>query len=167
MKNHFTNYAALVLLLAGLLQMTGDLMHWSALKGIGAATLISPAPKVFTSVRGYEAYSTRFFLEWEDHQGNLHSLPLTPENYARVAGPYNRRNVYGAVIAGGPLLATDEKLQPMFEAVTRYAVCDSAVLLRELGIDRSQISGRLRVRYEPLPGTAMQGLPQVLEVLCP
>jgi hypothetical protein len=79
--------AATVLLLVGLLQMTGDVLGLSALRGIGAATVASPAPKVFSAARGLETYSSRFFLEWTDREGAVRSLALTPEIYGRLAGP--------------------------------------------------------------------------------
>lgn len=156
---------AVVLLLVGLLQMTGDVLRLPALKGIGAATTISPAPKVFTVVRGMECYSTRFYLNWTDRRGEAHESLLTPELYSRVAGPYNRRNVYGAVLAGGPVMATDEMLGEMFRGVTNYALCGEAPLLRELGIDPADVA-TMQVRYEPAPGTTMGDLPGVLEVKC-
>lgn len=156
---------AAVLLIIGLSQMAGDLLQSPALKGLGAATAIAPAPKVFTVVRGMEPYSTRFYLAWTDPRGATHELLLTPEVYARVAGPYNRRNVYGAALAGGPVLATDERLVEMFRGVTNYALCGRAPLLRELGIDPAEVVS-LRVRYEPAPGTTMGELPGVLEVRC-
>jgi hypothetical protein len=168
------NKAAAFLLVLGLLQMTGDLLDRAGLgvvgrplKGFGAATTASPAPKVFSAVRGLETYSTRFTLEWTDRRGEPHQLPLTPELYARVEGPYNRRNVYGAALAYGPVLMTDERTRPLFEAVTTHALCGRAPLLRELGIDPEDVAGVVRVRYEPVPGTAMGDLPRVVEVRCP
>jgi len=157
---------AFVLLVVGLLQMTGDILRAPALKGIGAATGASPAPKVFTSVRGMEAFSTRFYLEWADRLGVGREMQLTPEIYQRLAGPYNRRNVYGAVLAGGPVLATDERLIGMYQSASKYALCGQAPLLRELGIDPAEVVGPVRVRYEPLPGATMGDLPRVLEVKC-
>lgn len=159
-------HAWLVLLVIGLLQMVGDLCRLPALRGIGVATVASPAPKVFSAVRGFETYSTRFFLEWTDHKGIHHSLELTPEVYARLAGPYNRRNVYGAALAYGPVLVTDAWSRPMVQAVMAYALCGKAPLLRELGIDPSGISGPVRVRFAPLPGTDLRDLPSVLEPSC-
>jgi hypothetical protein len=159
-------YAAMLLMVIGLMQMAGDLSGMPALKGIGAATGASPAPKVFTAVRGMEAYSTRFYLEWTDRGGLLHSRRLTPELYARLVGPYNRRNVYGAVLAAGPVLATDERLAPMYRDVSRYALCGRAPLLREIGIDPDETAGAVRVRYEPAAGATMGDLPRVLEVNC-
>lgn len=156
---------AAVLLIIGSLQMAGDLLQLPALKGLGAATAIAPAPKVFTAVRGMEPYSTRFYLNWTDPRGVAHELLLTPEIYERVAGPYNRRNVYGAALAGGPVLATDERLAPMFRGVTNYALCGRAPLLRELGIDPAEVSS-LCVRYAPALAMTLGGLPSVLEVKC-
>jgi hypothetical protein len=163
------NKAAVFLVALGLFQMTGDLLEryvyapaGRALKGLGAATTASPAPKVFSSVRGLETYSTRFFIEWTDRAGAAHTLHVTPEIYGRLQGPYNRRNVYGAALAYGPVLPAELR-----EPVMRYALCGDAPLLRELGIDAEQIAGRVRIRYEPLSGTDLGGLPNLLEAPCP
>jgi len=163
------NKGAIFLVVLGLLQMTGDLLEkvvyapvGRVLKGLGAATAAAPAPKVFSSVRGLETYSTRFFIEWTDRAGVEQSLLLTPEIYARLQGPYNRRNVYGAALAYGPVLP-DELREP----VMRYALCGQAPLLRELGIDPDSIAGRVRIRYEARPGTDLGDLPHILEAPCP
>jgi len=161
--------AAAFLLILGLLQMAGDLVQsfvnepiGEAFKGIGAATTASPAPKVFSAVRGLETYSTRFFIEWKDKDGAEHALQLTPETYSRLRGPYNRRNVYGAVLAYGPVLPANLR-----NPVMKYALCGDAPVLRELGIDPDQIDGTVHVRYEPLPGTDLADLPRILEAPCP
>jgi hypothetical protein len=159
--------AALILLILGLAQMAGDLANWPALKAIAAATGVSPAPKVFSAVKGLETYSTRFFIDWKDVSGKPHSLELTPKAYSRLRGPYNRRNVYGAVLAYGPVLATDPRGRPMFDAVARYALCGRAPLLGELGLDPSAVSGRVRLRLEPRPGSDLGNLPLTLEPPCP
>ncbi len=158
--------AIAALLLLGLAQMAGDLARLPALAGLAAATAASPAPKVFSSVQGLETYSTRFYVEWRDRAGAQHSLRLTPERYARLRGPYNRRNAYGAVVAYGPLLARGARTKAMMASVARYALCGDAPLLRELGLDPANIAGSVRVRLEPLPGTAPADLPLVLEAPC-
>jgi hypothetical protein len=166
------NKAAMFLLTLGLLQMTGDVLTrlgsqqvGGIIKGIGAATTASPAPKVFTSHRGLETFSTRFTLEWETRDGQKQSLVLTPEIYQRVRGPYNRRNVYGAVLAFGPVLITNPQTQPMFDSISRYALSGDAPLLRELGVDPTQALGAVRVRYEPRPDAPVGDWPRVIEVL--
>src|SRR5262249_9019819 len=93
------------LLVLGLAQMSGDLTGLAPLKAIAPATAASPAPKVFSAVRGLETYSTRFFVQWTDADGSNRFYEITPERYARLRGPYNRRNVYGAALAYGPVLA--------------------------------------------------------------
>jgi hypothetical protein len=151
--------AAWFLFIVGLLQMTGDLLGMTPLRGIGAATTASPAPKVFSAVRRFETYSTRFFLEWTDTVGVEHSLEVTPKVYARLHGPYNRRNAYGAVVAYGPVLPPGLR-----DPITRHALTGNAPLLRELGIDPADVVGPVRIRYEPRSGTDMGDLPRMLEV---
>jgi hypothetical protein len=159
--------AVAFLAVVGLAQMAGDLLGLAPLKAIGAATQASPAPKVFSAVRGLETYSTRFTLEWTDRAGAAHLLPLTPEIYARMRGPYNRRNVYGAVLAYGPVLVSDPRTRPLYDAVSRYALCRDAPILRELGIDPAQVAGRVRIRLEPREGSNTGDLPLLLEPACP
>jgi len=159
--------AACGLLILGLLQMTGDVLAIPVLKGLGAATAASPAPRVFTSRRGLETYSSRFALEWTDRDGGTHVLELTPDSYARIRGPYNRRNVYGAVLAAGPALAADSRTAPLFHAVATYALCGEAPLLRELGVDPADLAGPPRVRIEPRPGGNEEGLPTEWTPPCP
>jgi hypothetical protein len=158
--------AAVALLALGLVQMTGDALGFPALKGLGMATAASPAPRVFSSIRGLETFSTRFYLEWRSRDGTLHSLALTPEVYERLRGAYNRRNAYGAALAAGPVLATDPRTQELFWAVFSHALCGEAPLLRELGIDPAQVDGPPRVRYEPLPGSSVPDLPTLLQPTC-
>lgn len=154
---------ATLLLVVGLLQMAGDLAHIPALKGIGAATVISPAPKVFSSVKGLETYSTRFFIRWTDARNAARELELTSEVCARILGPYNRRNIYGAALAYGPVLANDPAGRPMLKSVLHYGLLGDAPLLRELGIDTANIRD-VALRYEPLEGTNIGGLPSLIEV---
>jgi hypothetical protein len=159
-------YAPAFLLAVGLAQMIGDLAGIPALRGIAAATAASPAPKVFSSVSGLETYSSRFTIEWTDEQGREQDLAVTAERYAGVRGPYNRRNVYGAALAYAPVLAADPRTRPAFEQVARYALCDRAPLLRELGVDAGAPRGARRVRIEPRRGLAPVRLPLVFEVSC-
>lgn len=158
--------AAAALLALGLLQMAGDVLGIPALEGLALATGASPAPRVFTSIRGFEPFSTRFFLEWKGRDGSLRSVALTPELYARLRGAYNRRNAHGAAIAGGPVLSTDRRTAKMWEAVLSHAACGEAPLLRELGIDPSDIEEGPWVRYEPVPGPFERDFPTILRPSC-
>lgn len=158
--------AAAFLLIVGLMQMAGDVAGCSVLKGLGAMSAASPAPRVFSTVRGLETFSTRFVIEWRGRDGVDHTLMPTPEAYSRIRGPYNRRNVYGAALVYGPVLATDPRTQPMLRSVLGSALCGEALLLRELGIDPAEVDGPPRIRFEPLPGTPAD-IPRTITAPCP
>ncbi len=145
--------AAALLLILGLAQMAGDLTGMRALKGIAAATGASPAPKVFSAVQGLETYSTRFYLDLGHAR-----VELTPELYSRMRGPYNRRNVYGAALAYGPVLPP-----ALRDPVMTHALCGEGPLLRELGLRATRTPA---VELEPLPGTSLGNLPTRFEAPC-
>ncbi len=134
---------AALLLTIGCATMLGDIGDQPAIKGLGLATQASPAPKVFTAQQGFETYSAKFLIEWQDVEGQRHTIMLDRQNYAGLAGPYNRRNAYGAAISYGPVLQANEATRAMFESVANYAFCREFGVLEELGI-------RERDRYAPV-----------------
>lgn len=146
-------FAPVFLVLLGVAQMIGDVTQFIPLKAVAAATGASPAPKVFSAVQGLETYSTRFFLDLGHDR-----VELTPELYARIRGPYNRRNVFGAALAYGPVLPPNLR-----DPVTRYALCGEAPLLRELKLRATKTPA---VELEPLPGTTLGDLPTRFEAPC-
>jgi hypothetical protein len=155
------NRSSLLLVLLGLAAMAADIADLPKVRAVLSATGASPAPRVFSSVRGMETYSTRFFIDWKTDQASG-SIELTPEG-PRLDGPYNRRNVYGAVLAYGPVLIADPNTRPMFESVTRYAFCEAAPLLKELNIPAA---ATVQVRLEPLAGTDLGNMSTSFEVSC-
>src|SRR5688572_11455961 len=98
------NLLGLALCALGLMQTVGYVVGSKAIRAIGAATAASPLPKVFSDVDGLEPFASTFHLEGTTSGGERIRIPLTPELYQRLQGPYNRRNVYGAAIAFGPRL---------------------------------------------------------------
>ena len=138
-----------ILVVIGTLQMIGDLTGVSAIKGIGAASAASPAPKVFTAHEGFETYSGRFFVLWTDRAGQAHELHLTPEVYAGVRGPYNRRNAYGAALSYAPVLFDNEATRPMLDAAVQHTFCGGSTILEEIGIDRNDIAGAWSFELRP------------------
>ena len=138
-----------VLLALGLSQMAADAMGWQAGKAVAAATMLSPAPRVFCTSRGMETFSNEIRLHWQDRAGDPQTLHITPEVANRLQGPYNRRNVYGAVLAYGPALLDSEIGRAMFESVVRYALEGERKLMRDLGIDPDSIQGPLVLRWSP------------------
>ncbi len=157
MKRHYP------LVALGLLQIAGDLAHVRSIKAIAAASLASPAPRVFSSVAGLETYSTRFELAWADRQGKGRRLEITPELNARLLGPYMRQRVYGSALAFGPVLEHDPATRPMLESVLAHALGGNAPLLRELGVDPSSVQGVVRVVYTPREGSDLGELPREIE----
>ena len=81
---------------------------------------------------------------------------------AGLRGPYNRRNVYGAALAFGPALASDERTRPLLEAVLARSLAGDASILAELGIDPRATRGPLRVRYAVRPDRDLRGMPEVI-----
>ena len=75
-----------------------------------------------------EGFACEFILRF-DLGGKRCLIPIAPELYARLAGPYNRRNVYGAALAGGPKLP-----RVIWEPIFRHAFAENGPLRRELGI---------------------------------
>jgi hypothetical protein len=123
------NLLAIALLVFGCLQMAGYLADAPALRGIGAASAAAPFPKVFSDVEGYETFAADFTLRGLDEAGEPFELEFTPELYSRLAGPYNRRNVYGAALSYAPRLP--EKL---WESVWCHGLGPAGPLRRELGL---------------------------------
>lgn len=99
-----SNIAALLLCLIGLLQISGYLTGLREVQGFGAATAASPFPKVFSDVNGLETFASTFVLRVQTRSGHELEKEITPELYQRLAGPYNRRNVYGAALSYAPRL---------------------------------------------------------------
>jgi hypothetical protein len=133
------------LLLVGLGAMAGDLLHSTPLFALATAWGGSPAPKVFTTRDGLEGFSAGFALVGADER-----ITLDPEVYARMRGPYNRRNVYGAALAGGPFLVDHPHLGALHHEVAVHAFCREPTLLDELGVS---LEGPVAVEVVPRPDT--------------
>lgn len=136
------NVAAGTLLLFGLTQILGDLIGSKALRGIGAVSAVAPFPKVFCDLNGIEGFACEFTLLVHAPSGQTNEIALTPELYQRLAGPYNRRNVYGAALAGAPLLP-----RLIWEAVFCHGLGTNGPLRREfdLPLDAS-VQVRIRAK---------------------
>ena len=152
------------LIALGTLQIAAEAFGMPRVKGLAAALQVSPAMKVFTAHDGYETHAARFSLSWHDASGAGHDLVLDPQTYAGVLGPYNRRNVYGAAFAYGPLLRSDPKLRAMQESVMQYALCDPGVLRAELGIPADAVD--LAARVAPIHDMQRPDLELQWEIRC-
>lgn len=135
------NIAAIVLLAVGSLQMIGAVSGSTALRGIGAATAIAPNPKVFSDVDGLETFASEFVLSYRDTRGDAQRLEITPGVYAKLGGPYNRRNVYGAALSYAPRLP-----EPLWTAVYCHGMSTNGPLRRDLALDAADHDFSLTIR---------------------
>lgn len=129
MKKKFQFFLYFLVILIGCLQIIGHVFKNKNIKGLGAMTASSPLPIVFTTVKDLETFSSDFFFLMTDNMGTQKRIQITPELYSKISGPYNRRNVYGAAIAYGPILDST-----LLNSVLHYAICKE-VLIKELDLD--------------------------------
>ena len=108
------NLLCILLFIFGLTQMLGYYLDSKLLRGVGAAYLTSPMPKVFSDVAGLETFASKFTLIYRTDDDQEHEIPITPELYSKIRGPYKRRNVFGAALSYAPRLP-EELWQPVFD----------------------------------------------------
>lgn len=129
MKNTFRNILYIFLILAGSLQVIGYLTGVQALRGLGQAFTFSPLPIVFTEVKGIETFASEFELEYITESSDTVSINITSEVYSKFKGPYNRRNIYGAAFAYGPILP-----EAIRTTILKNGFCGIQFLKDDLGI---------------------------------
>lgn len=135
------NAIAAFLVFIGSFQMVGYLTGRRALRGIGAASVISPLPKVFSDVDGLETFASEFWLRYRRADGVRDSVRVTSEIYGQLGGPYNRRNVYGAALSYAPRLP-----ERLWTSVYCYGMAPRGPLRRELGFRADDREFSIRIR---------------------
>jgi hypothetical protein len=90
-------------------------------------------PLVFSHFRGTETFAAKFVLVIQTPSGKKYRRKITPAVYSLLRGPYNRRNVYGAAIAYGPMLDRGSEAK-MVRSVLEYGLCSKGPLHVELKI---------------------------------
>lgn len=114
--------------------MLGHIFNSQPLKSIGLATCAAPYTKVFCNAEmaetgePFEPFAAEFILKFK-HAEKWHELKMTPEIYQKLEGSYNRRNVYGAVIAYGPALPETLRV-----TLLDYALKSPGHVAHELGL---------------------------------
>ncbi len=121
--------------------MVGDALGFAALKGVALAWGFAPLPKVFSAVDGWETFAADFTLLYRRNDGSEVKLPITPELYQRVPGPYNRRNVYGAALSYAPRLPAE-----LVESVYCYGLGRDGSLHQALGVPPEATDVRILLR---------------------
>jgi len=94
----------------------------------------SPYPIVFSAYNGVETFSTNFSI-YTTGTFNITDLELTHELYSQLDGSYNKRNVYGAIFAYGPLFR-NSVLVALRDEIMNYAVCDPGDISQKLGFGK-------------------------------
>ena len=121
----------LIVLVIGHISILGKLVGSETIQGLGFLTTASPLPLVFSEFRGVEGFASWFYIEYEN-EGNTRKFRITPKLYEKLRGPYNRRNAYGAAIAGAPML-TGPTEKPMISSIHKYGFCVGG-LKKEFGV---------------------------------
>lgn len=146
--------ASYALVALGLLQALGFALGSDTLRGLGAMTAASPLPLVFSSFRSWETFAADFEIELTRQNGERVRQLVTPQLYAKLDGPYNRRNTYGAVLSYGPALDAPRE-RALVDAVLRYGLCGHGPLAQRFGevepIQRFVVEVRSKTRPEPAP----------------
>lgn len=122
-------YASIAILCLGCLQFIGYVLNNQTLRGLGAACGFAPYTKVFSDVDGFETFAADFFLILETTDGETSTIPVTPEFYQQLKGPYNRRNVYGAALSYSPRMP-----EALWQSVFCYGFQTNGPLRGEFGI---------------------------------
>lgn len=110
-----------IVLLIGHISIFGKLIDNELIQGLGFMTAASPLPLVFSKFRGIEGFASQFRVNYIN-SGQAEIMAITPQNYQSLKGPYNRRNAFGAAIAGAPML-TGENEKKMVDSVISYSFC--------------------------------------------
>ncbi len=115
------NFGVIALIVVGHISIFGHIIKSELIQGLGFITAASPLPLVFSNFRGVEGFASQFKVKYILN-GQEQVMQITPQNYQSLKGPYNRRNAYGAAIAGAPML-TAEAEKKMVDGVITYAFC--------------------------------------------
>ena len=147
MKVSLPNVLATIICVFACSAMIGDLAGSKALKGLGAMSGIAPCPKVFCQIKGWESFTCDYVLHAESPEG-IEEVCLSPENYSKLHGPYNRRNAYGAALSFAPILPTN-----LWQSVFDYGLGPNVPLRSELGISPQATNVTIVIRSKALPTT--------------
>ncbi len=121
-----------LLIFIGLLAPLGYMLDYKPLRGIGLAYMVSPLPIVFSDVNGYEAFGSDFNLKFYTDKENFIETKITNKEGAKILGPYNRRNVYGAVIGYAPRIPEE-----IFQSVMKHGFCRNDILVNEFNLPKN------------------------------
>lgn len=134
-----------LLVFVGLLSCIGYVLDIQPIRGLGFATVASPLPLVFSHFRGHEAFTNNLTVQLTTRSGVVVEEKVDYRVFSSMAGPYNRRNAYGAVISFGPFFTTERELL-LRDSVLKYGFCHPAPLLQAYGLTEALSSAKIFVR---------------------
>lgn len=140
-------FFAVILCFFATVKVMANVFGFERLGAVAAVTNVAPAMKVFTAHKGYETYSSVFEIAINYADGETVTRKLNPGNYSGLKGPYNRRNVYGALIAYGPVLVSDPRTHDMWNTMADRAFCGERSVLAELGFTNDSGIKKATIRY--------------------
>jgi hypothetical protein len=140
--------AAAVLVLIGCGGMIADLCGLPSLKGLLSAWGGSVLPKVFSTADGLETFSSTVRIRLTYRDGRTLEVPLDKNLASHLHGPYNRRNVYGAILVYGPVLQNHPKLGPMVNAMIQRSAQEGSPLLQDFHLSRRDLA---RIEFTVVP----------------
>lgn len=141
------NIIAAFLVCLATIKVFADVFSLEKISALAAITNVAPAMKVFTAHKGYETYSSKFTLETTHTDGQVIETKINSKTYSGLKGPYNRRNVYGALIAYGPYLTSNPNTHDMWYVMANNAFCGNSSVLSELGIENSNGVNKASIAY--------------------
>lgn len=156
---------AAILCFFAVIKTVADIFGFEKISAVAAISHVSPAMKVFTTQRGYETFSPTFELTINQQNGQEAILRLNSKNYAGLRGPYNRRNVYGALISYAPVLVSLPRTEKMWQTMAKNAFCRQDSVLFELGIDDASSVASVLIEYHRRDKTE-NSYPTSLQIFC-
>ncbi len=141
-----SNLLALCILGWGSTAMLGHIFDIPKIKGLGLASGAAPYTKVFCQAydksdgRAFETFAMDFELIYDIGNKRDQILTITPEIYQKMKGPYQRRNVYGAVLAYGPAMPSKLSQETLY-----YSLIAPGKVPSELGLPKNATHFRIRI----------------------
>lgn len=143
-----------LLFLLGALNLIGVVFNSPQVKGIAAISTASPLPFVFSAYQGVETFSTTFEMEIKLTNGTQRLVPLDHKLYSGLKGPYNRRNVIGAVFSHGPFFV-DPKMIKIRDQILNWGFCKGH-LMSEFGINEQVKYVIIRIKSKTIGNEGKQ-----------
>jgi len=131
-KSKFT-WGVYFLLALGCLHTFGYALGSPTIKGLAFSSVASPLPLVFSAYNGMETFSTSFELYAQLQNSSNITIQLDNKVYGSLRGPYNRRNVFGAIFAYGPFFNTTQT-ESLRQMILEYGLCNNGPLAKEFGL---------------------------------